>query len=162
MRCPFCKADHDKVIDSRASEDGDSIRRRRECLKCNRRYTTYERPAEFDLKVLKKDGTREPFLPEKISKGIDIACRKRVIPEEVRRRLLMEIENEIIQTFDVEVESSEIGAIVMKHLAKVDQVAYVRFASVYREFKDLHDFVEELTNMHAKGRSSESNSGGRS
>lgn len=147
MKCPYCREDNDKVIDTRAAEDGYTIRRRRQCLTCERRYTTYERPAEFDLRVIKKDGEREAFQPEKIRSGLQKACWKRAVSEEQIFNVLTKVEQEVFSTYEHEIPSDELGEIVMKYLAEVDQVAYVRFASVYREFKDVRDFVDELSPM---------------
>ena len=144
MRCPFCQADNDRVLDSRTTSDGYSIRRRRECLECKRRYTTYERLEELTIKVIKKDDVREPFNREKIRQGILKACWKRPISDEIVDTMIAEIESDIYADFESEIESRVVGGMVMRQLSKVDQVAYVRFASVYREFKDVQDFVEEL------------------
>jgi len=144
MRCPFCQADNDRVLDSRTTSDGYSIRRRRECLECKRRYTTYERLEELTIKVIKKDNVREPFNREKIRQGILKACWKRPISDEIVDTMIAEIESDIYADFESEIESRVVGGMVMRQLSKVDQVAYVRFASVYREFKDVQDFVEEL------------------
>jgi transcriptional repressor NrdR len=144
MRCPYCQIDNDKVIDSRASEDGMAIRRRRECLGCRRRYTTFERVEEGSVRVIKKDGNRVPFDRTKIKAGLEKACWKRPISDDRIEATVSAIEREIYDRFENEVETHDIGALVMKELAKLDQVAYVRFASVYREFKDARDFVEEL------------------
>ena len=144
MRCPFCQADNDRVIDSRTTSDGYSIRRRRECLECKRRYTTYERLEELTIKVIKKDNVREPFNREKIRQGILKACWKRPISDEIVDTMIAEMESDIYADFESEIESRVVGGMVMHQLSKVDQVAYVRFASVYREFKDVQDFVEEL------------------
>jgi transcriptional repressor NrdR len=150
MRCPFCRVDNDKVIDSRGSEDGHSIRRRRECLSCKRRYTTYERVEELEIKVVKKDGIREPFNREKIKQGLAKACWKRPISDEQIDTLVSAIEGDIYAQFESEVESTEVGELVMQRLAQLDQVAFVRFASVYRQFKDVRDFVDELQPMLKK------------
>ena len=150
MRCPFCRADHDRVIDSRASQDSFSIRRRRECLDCKRRYTTYERVEELDIKIIKKDNVREPFAPEKIKRGLALACWKRPISEAQNEAIVAAVESEIYSQYEGEVESRQIGEMVMQHLHAIDQVAYVRFASVYREFKDVRDFVDELQPMLKK------------
>jgi transcriptional repressor NrdR len=150
MRCPFCEIDNDRVIDSRASEDGLSIRRRRECLHCKRRYTTYERAEEMNLKVIKKHSEREPYSREKLRSGIAKACWKRPISDERIDTIIAAIESSVYGNFDTEVESRELGRLVMEHLAKLDQVAFVRFASVYREFKDVRDFVDELQPMLAQ------------
>jgi len=147
MKCPFCRVDNDRVIDSRASEDGLSIRRRRECLSCKRRYTTYERLEELNVKVVKKAGEREPFSREKLRAGIAKALWKRPVSDEQIESIIAAIECEIYGNFDNEVESRFLGELVMKHLARLDQVAFVRFASVYREFTDVRDFVDELQPM---------------
>ncbi len=144
MRCPYCQIDNDKVIDSRASEDGMAIRRRRECLGCRRRYTTFERVEEGSVRVIKKDGNRVPFDRTKIKAGLEKACWKRPISDDRIEATVSAIEREIYDRFDNEVETRDIGELVMKELARLDQVAYVRFASVYREFKDARDFVDEL------------------
>jgi transcriptional repressor NrdR len=147
MKCPRCGVDNDKVVDSRASHNGMAIRRRRECLSCNRRYSTYERLEESILKVVKKDGSRSPFEREKIKLGLAKACWKRPISDQQIERVVLAVEGEIYDAYDSEVESQAIGEILMAHLGKLDQVAYVRFASVYREFKDVRDFVQELQPM---------------
>ncbi|MFO0820328.1 MAG: transcriptional regulator NrdR [Pirellulales bacterium] len=144
MRCPFCRVDHDRVTDSRTCEDGQLIRRRRECLKCGRRFTTYERVEEMSIKVVKKDGVREPFQRLKIRQGLQKACWKRPVKDEQIDTVVSAIEREVYSQFEDEVDSRALGEIVMAHLAGLDQVAYVRFASVYREFKDVRDFVGEL------------------
>ncbi len=147
MNCPFCRVDNDRVIDSRASEDGMAIRRRRECLDCKRRYTTYERIEEPAIKVVKKDGTRVPFERDKIKRGLEKACWKRPVSDEQIEAVVNTVESELAAKFENEVESRFLGELVMQHLRKLDQVAFVRFASVYREFKDVRDFVEELGPM---------------
>ncbi|HEY3965049.1 MAG TPA: transcriptional regulator NrdR [Planctomycetaceae bacterium] len=148
MLCPFCRQTETKVIDSRASEDF-VIRRRRECLnrKCSRRFTTYEKIEETPLKVIKKDGSRVPFDREKIRSGLEKACYKRPVSEEQIERIINAVEGEMYQNFEREVPSRCIGELVFNMLRDVDQVAFVRFASVYREFKDVNDFVEELEPM---------------
>jgi transcriptional repressor NrdR len=143
MRCPFCQHDNDSVRDSRAVEDGRSIRRRRFCHHCKRRFTTFER-VEGSLLVVKKGGEREPFSREKIERGLERACWKRQVPAEAIRQLAAEVESQISEEYELEVPSAHIGEKVMHMLAEVDQVAYVRFASVYRQFKDARDFVDEL------------------
>jgi transcriptional repressor NrdR len=153
MRCPFCKVDDDRVVDSRASNDGFAIRRRRECVACDRRYTTYERIEESPLRVVKKDQRREPFERRKILLGLIKACEKRPIPIAVLEGITERIENRVLEEFDSEVPVTYIGQLVMDELKKIDQVAYVRFASVYREFKDIHEFLEELKGMLATGES---------
>lgn len=147
MKCPFCQADDDRVIDSRSHEDGYVIRRRRQCCECERRFTTYERVAELDVRVVKKDGTREPYNPEKIRRGVELACWKRPIRTERVEQIIGEVLQEIYLLGEPEVESRQIGEMVMEKLIDLDQVAYIRFASVYREFKDLHDFVDEVGPM---------------
>ncbi len=148
MKCPFCHADNDRVVDSRAHQDGFGIRRRRECASCKRRYTTYERLEELALKVIKKkDAVREPFNREKIHRGLAKACWKRPISDDRIQVIVAEVEQEIYDQSESEIESRVIGEILMKKLRDVDQVAFVRFASVYREFKDVRDFVDELQPM---------------
>jgi transcriptional repressor NrdR len=147
MKCPFCQADNDRVIDSRGHDDGYVIRRRRQCCECERRFTTYERVAELDVRVVKKDGTREPYNPEKIRRGVELACWKRPIRTERVEQIIGEVLQEIYLLGEPEVESRQIGEMVMEKLIDLDQVAYIRFASVYREFKDLHDFVDEVGPM---------------
>jgi len=132
------------VVDSRASEGGTVIRRRRECLECSRRYTTYERVEEIPLRVIKKDGTREPFERGKIFEGMVKACEKRPVGTERLEQIVEAIERELADVADREVTSRQIGEIVMHRLRELDQVAYVRFASVYRAFKDINQFLEEL------------------
>ena len=144
MRCPYCKADQDRVIDSRATSDGYSIRRRRECEQCSRRFTTYERMEEAPLRVVKKDGSRVPFDRNQIYKGMIKACEKRPVSMEDLDNITSSIERKLSEMFDREVGSKYIGQLVMEELKKLDQVAYVRFASVYREFKDVEQFVLEL------------------
>ena len=147
MKCPFCKADNNRVIDSRASADGFAIRRRRECLGCERRYTTYERIEESPIRVVKKDGVREPFERRKILSGLMKACEKRAISIDALDDIVTRIEHQVTEQFDREVPSKFIGRLVMRELRKIDQVAYVRFASVYRDFKDISEFVDEIKPM---------------
>jgi transcriptional repressor NrdR len=151
LRCPYCNTDNDRVIDSRASADGISIRRRRECLECSRRFTTYERMEETPLRVVKKDGSRVPFDRGQILKGMLKACEKRPVAMEDLERITSDIERRLTEMFDREVSSKYIGQLVMEELKKLDQVAYVRFASVYREFKDVQQFLEELKPLLQKG-----------
>jgi transcriptional repressor NrdR len=150
MQCPFCKTDNDKVIDSRAADGGTVIRRRRQCLECDRRYTTYERIEEIPLRVIKKDGTRVPFERRKIFEGLAKACEKRPVATDTLEAITQDIERELSEIADREVTSREIGELVMRKLRELDQVAYVRFASVYREFKDINQFLEELRPMLEK------------
>jgi transcriptional repressor NrdR len=154
MKCPFCQADNDRVVDSRASEDGVAIRRRRECLGCKRRYTTYERIEGTTVKIVKKDGAREPFDHAKIKRGLEKACWKRPISNAQLEAVIATVEEDIEAAFDSEVESRRLGELVMQKLRDLDQVAYVRFASVYRQFEDVHDFVTELKPMLDESRRS--------
>ena len=147
MKCPFCKADNSRVVDSRASADGFAIRRRRECLACGRRYTTYERIEESPIRVVKKDGSREPFDRRKILMGLLKACEKRPVSMDTLEDIVARIEHHVTDQFDREVPSTHIGRLVMRELRKVDQVAFVRFASVYRDFKDVSEFVDEIRPM---------------
>ena len=144
MRCPRCKADKDRVVDSRASADGTAIRRRRECLECFLRYTTYERVEDTPLRVIKKNGERVRFERERVLAGMVRACEKLPIPIEELEAASARVEVRCQEEYDREVESSVIGALVMEELRKLNQVAYVRFASVYREFKDVSQFLDEL------------------
>jgi transcriptional repressor NrdR len=144
MRCPQCGANEDRVVDSRDSRDGRAIRRRRECLKCQKRFTTYEMVEEISLMVVKKDGRREPFNRQKILTGIRRACQKRPISLEQMEAIVDEIEKILQASFEREVKTTEIGNLVMEKLKALDKVAYVRFASVYREFKDTTDFMKVL------------------
>jgi transcriptional repressor NrdR len=155
MKCPFCLEDNDRVLDSRASQDGFAIRRRRECLDCKRRYTTYERIEATTVKIVKKDGSREPFDHAKIKRGLEKACWKRPISDTQLEGVIAAVESELEANFESEVESGQLGALVMRHLRELDEVAYVRFASVYRQFKDVQDFVEELRPMLAEARRTE-------
>jgi len=150
MRCPFCGAVDDKVIDSRASNEQMVIRRRRECLACSRRYTTYERIEEAPFRVVKKDGSRVPFDRKRILAGMLRACEKRPVSTDTLEEVTSRIEARINEMFDTEVSSRFIGSLVMDELKKLDQVAYVRFASVYREFKDVSEFMDELKSMLSK------------
>jgi transcriptional repressor NrdR len=147
MKCPFCGHQEDKVIDSRSSEEGRSIRRRRECLNCHRRFTTYENIEETSLMVIKKDGRREAFDRKKILAGIQKACEKRPISTQRLEELADKIEYMLQSKFDKEIESSQIGELVMELLYGLDEVAYVRFASVYRQFKDINQFMKELKSL---------------
>jgi transcriptional repressor NrdR len=152
MKCPFCGNIEDKVVDSRVSSEGDSIRRRRECLKCQRRFTTYEYVEKSTLMVIKKDGRREPFDRNKILSGLLRACEKRPVSMEKIEDVVDSIERALQRTYDKEVISSDIGEFVMKHLHDIDEVAYVRFASVYRQFKDINQFLGELKDLLNKRR----------
>ena len=144
MRCPFCNQDNSKVVDSRPVEDTNSIRRRRMCESCGKRFTTYEEVETIPLSVIKKDQTREQYDRAKIQDGILRACYKRPIPIEKIEMTMDSIEGDIFDSADREIASTRIGEIVMEHLKDLDAVAYVRFASVYREFKDVSTFMDEL------------------
>ena len=146
MRCPFCKEDQDRVVDSRSSDTGRIIRRRRQCLACKRRFTTYEKIGEsFKLYVVKKDSSRVPFNREKIIAGLQKACYKRPVSAEQIQQIADKVEEDIFRNFDKEVSSAFVGESVMKHLRLVDKVAYIRFASVYRDFKDAGELIEEVS-----------------
>jgi len=152
MKCPFCGHKEDKVIDSRSSEEGRAIRRRRECLKCKRRFTTYEHIEETSLMVIKKDGRREPFDRKKVLAGLKKACEKRPISMQQLEDLAEKIEYTLQSKFEKEVDASQVGELLMEELYKLDEVAYVRFASVYRQFKDINQFMKELKGLliHSK------------
>ena len=159
VKCPFCKADNNRVIDSRASADGFAIRRRRECLSCERRYTTYERIEESPIRVVKKDGVREPFERRKILSGLIKACEKRAVSIDTLDDIVSRIEQQVMEQFDREVPTKFIGRLVMRDLRKIDEVAYVRFASVYRDFKDIAEFMDEVRPMlEPAGKTSKRNS----
>lgn len=146
MRCPFCKENNDKVIDSRSSDSGRVIRRRRQCLVCQRRFTTYEKTGEsFKLYVIKKDKSRVPYEREKIISALQKACYKRPVSAEQIQQLTDKTEEDIFRNFDKEVPSTFIGESIMKHLRAIDKVAYIRFASVYRQFKDAGELIEEVS-----------------
>jgi len=151
MKCPFCAHDEDKVIDSRSTEEGTAIRRRRECLKCGARFTSYERVETHPLSVIKKDGRREPFDRQKVRSGIAKACQKRPISTQEIEGMVSDIEKVLSDKMKREVDSSEIGGLVMERLQALDQVAYVRFASVYRRFEDASDFVKEVRGLAVDG-----------
>jgi transcriptional repressor NrdR len=155
MKCPYCQADNDRVLDSRASQDGFAIRRRRECLGCKRRFTTYERIEATTVKIVKKDNSREPFDHAKIKRGLEKACWKRPISDQQLESVIATVAGEIEANFESEVESRHVGELVMHQLRSLDEVAYVRFASVYRQFKDVQDFVKELRPMLEESAQSE-------
>lgn len=144
MRCPFCGHDETKVVDSRMSESQDAIRRRRECLSCSQRFTTYERREETPLMVIKKDGTAEPFDRGKLLRGLMVATTKRNVTVEQLEALITDVESELHNSFRSEVGSRQVGDMVLLRLRDLDRVAYVRFASVYKEFQDLDEFTSEL------------------
>ena len=148
MRCPFCNTDKDKVIDSRSSEAGKVIRRRRQCTQCSRRFTTYERVEDTArLTVIKRDGRRVPYDRDRIRSGVQKACYKRPIEAAILDKLVDEVDKEIFEVADREIASIYIGQRVVQKLRKIDQVAYVRFASVYHKFSDVGEFVEEVRNV---------------
>jgi len=147
MRCPYCENEDSKVIDSRHTEDGRAIRRRRECESCNRRFTTYEKVEEVILMVIKKDGRREAFDRVKLLNGIIRACEKRPVSLAEMEKIVEEIERGLNNMMEKEVESTFIGELVMERLQELDEVAYVRFASVYRQFKDVNTFVSEIERL---------------
>ena len=147
MRCPFCGYEESKVIDSRPTDENERIRRRRECLRCSKRFTTYEKVETIPLTVIKKDQNRESYKRSKIQDGVLRACYKRPIPIERVEEMIDSIEGDIFRSEDREISSTKIGEIVMEHLKDLDAVAYVRFASVYREFKDVSTFMDELKKL---------------
>lgn len=147
MKCPFCSHEEDKVVDSRTAQDGRAVRRRRECLKCGKRFTTYEFIETVSLTVVKNDGRREPFDRQKLLRGMILACNKRPISEKKLESIVEEIEEELLALSKKEITSQEIGELVMKKLKDIDEVAYVRFASVYRKFKDKNEFFDELKGL---------------
>lgn len=150
MKCPYCFVPESKVIDSRSSDNGASIRRRRECVSCGRKFTTYERVENMVMMVIKKDGSRQSFDRTKIANGIRRACEKRPVTMEQIDEAVSAIEMQIYNKFNKEISSIDIGELVMDKLQEIDDVAYVRFASVYRQFKDLNTFVDELQKMLSK------------
>jgi len=147
MKCPFCSNSDTKVIDSRSQDENSTIRRRRLCEKCGKRFTTYERIDTIPMTVIKNNGTRETFDKNKLISGIMKSCNKRPITAKQISDIADDIENAVLSSMDKEIESKEIGSMVMDRLKNIDEVAYVRFASVYRQFKDINTFMEELTNM---------------
>ena len=147
MKCPYCGFDESKVIDSRPVEEGGAIRRRRECIKCEKRFTTYEKIERVPIMVIKKDKSREAFSADKLLSGLLKACEKRPVPTEKLEKVVYEIENIIANTMEREITTTQIGELVMDKLKTLDQVAYVRFASVYREFKDINTFMAELNSL---------------
>jgi len=147
MKCPFCGFQESKVVDSRSTDDNSTIRRRRECLKCNKRYTTYEKIEDFPILVIKKDSTRENFNKEKIINGLIIACQKRPVSRKQIEDMAYDIEKAISNSMLTEIPSKDIGEMVMSKLKELDEISYVRFASVYRQFKDINTFLEEIKNL---------------
>ena len=151
MRCPKCQARDDKVIDSRAIKDETVIRRRRECLACEHRFTTYEEIERDDLRVLKRDGRYETFDRKKLIAGIDKACEKRPVSREAIERTVNEMIDELVKTYGDEIPTKAIGDKIMLNLRRLDEVAYVRFASVYRKFRDIKEFVNEVQSLNLEG-----------
>ena len=147
MKCPFCNFPDSKVVDSRPTDEGTSIRRRRECLKCMKRFTTYETVERLLLMLVKRDGTREPYDRNKLLAGVMKACEKRPVPQARLEQLVDAVEQKLFGTLETEISSQKIGEMVMEELKHVDEVAYVRFASVYRQFKDINTFLEELNSL---------------
>jgi transcriptional repressor NrdR len=153
MKCPFCGHIEDRVVDSRESREGDVIRRRRECLKCERRFTSYERIDEIPYMVVKKDGRREPFDRDKVMAGVRKACEKRPIPMAKIEALVTAVEKYVQESRERERSTDKVGEMIMRRLKELDKVAYVRFASVYLEFKDVSEFMSELKTLVRSGRS---------
>ena len=147
MKCPFCNYPDSKVVDSRPTDEGTSIRRRRECLHCLKRFTTYETIERLPLTLVKRDGTREPYDRNKLLSGVMKACEKRPVPQARLEQLVDTVEQKLFGTLETEISSQKIGEMVMQELKNVDEVAYVRFASVYRQFKDINTFLEELNSL---------------
>lgn len=162
MKCPFCAYAESKVIDSRAIEDNSAIRRRRECLSCGKRYTTYEKVEDIPILVVKKDDSRENFDKNKIITGLIRACQKRPVSRSQIEDIASDIERTISNKMISEISTSEIGEMVMAHLKDIDEVAYVRFASVYRQFKDINTFMEEIKNLMNKEEISRNSKNGKS
>lgn len=149
MRCPYCAYSESKVIDSRPTDESNSIRRRRECLSCGKRFTTYETVESLPLVVVKKDGSRQSFDRNKILNGLLRACEKRPVSLDTLEKAITEIEQQLLNSMEREIPSERIGELVMDQLKEIDQVAYVRFASVYRQFKDIDSFMQELNKLLA-------------
>jgi transcriptional repressor NrdR len=147
MKCPYCSYQEDKVIDSRPTDEGATIRRRRECLSCHKRYTTYEKVESLPVMVVKKDGSRQPYEREKVRKGILRACEKRSVSVDQIESIVDDIESHISNSLEREVTTEFIGELVMERLRGLDEVSYVRFASVYRQFKDINTFMAELNKL---------------
>ena len=150
MKCPYCEFEESKVIDSRPTDEGEAIRRRRECLGCGKRFTTYEKVETIQLMVIKKDGSREQFDREKLLRGIQRSCEKRPVPTSAMEHIVNDIENSVQNLLEREVKTDDIGEMVMDKLKRLDEVAYVRFASVYRRFTDVNTFVEEINKLLKK------------
>ena len=151
MNCPYCSHPDSKVINSRGCQNGEAVRRRRECLDCERRFTTYEQVEHIQTQVIKKDGSRAPFSRDKVIAGLQLACHKRNVPFEELERIVSYIEKQLQNSIENEIDVSQIGEMVLKRLRDVDEVAYVRFASVYRDFADVSEFSEEVRSLLRKG-----------
>lgn len=147
LKCPFCSFDESRVVDSRSTDENTTIRRRRECIKCGKRYTTYEKIEDIPILVIKRDLTRENFNKEKIINGLIIACQKRPVSRKQIEELSEDIERSISNNMFTEIESRAIGEMVMERLKGIDEISYVRFASVYRQFKDINTFLEEIKSL---------------
>ncbi|MDD3502681.1 MAG: transcriptional repressor NrdR [Clostridiales bacterium] len=147
MKCPYCGHDEDKVIDSRPADEGSAIRRRRECISCGKRFTTYEKVENLPLIIIKKDGTRQPYDRDKLISGLLKSCEKRPVSTEQLEKLADKVELQIQNSMRREISSGEIGEMVMELLKDIDEIAYVRFASVYRQFKDVNSFMQELNDL---------------
>ncbi|MCX7784847.1 MAG: transcriptional regulator NrdR [candidate division WOR-3 bacterium] len=154
MKCPFCEKDNDRVIDSRIVREGIAVRRRRECRSCHRRFTTYEYVERTPLMIIKSDGRREPYDRDKLISGIALACTKRPVSRATIEKIVSEIENELADEYKLEVESKELGEMVLAKLIHLDQVAYVRFASVYRRFQNINEFAQIMQKMNLAKRPS--------
>jgi len=150
MRCPFCNFEESKVVDSRSSEDKSAIRRRRECLKCNKRYTTYEKVENIPILIIKRNKDRENFDRNKLLNGLIRACEKRPVSRNLLEEVADEIEKKLYNQMRTEVQSQYVGELVMERLKEIDEIAYVRFASVYRQFKDVDSFMEEIAALKKK------------
>lgn len=147
MKCPFCESPETKVVDSRSAQKNNAIRRRRECLDCGHRFTTYEYVVEYPLTIIKNDGRREEYDRAKLLNSVRIACNKRPVPADTIESIVVDIEKEIEEMSGGEISSKHIGELVMRHLKEVDEIAYIRFASVYKQFKDLTDFKTQIDSM---------------
>ncbi|WBW99627.1 transcriptional regulator NrdR [Oceanirhabdus sp. W0125-5] len=150
MRCPFCNFEESKVVDSRSSEDKSAIRRRRECLKCNKRYTTYEKVENIPILIIKRNKDRENFDRNKLLNGLIRACEKRPVSRKILEEVADDIEKKLYNQMRTEVQSQYLGELVMEKLKEIDEIAYVRFASVYRQFKDIDSFMEEIAALKKK------------
>lgn len=150
LKCPFCLYEESKVVDSRSADDYNAIRRRRECLRCGKRYTTYEKVEDIPILVIKKDSTRENFNKEKIINGLIKACQKRTVSRKQIEEIANDIEKTISNNMVAEIKSEDIGEMIMEKLKPIDEVSYVRFASVYRQFKDINTFMDEISKLIKK------------